>query len=107
MKKETEEKAKTIIGIFAIIGVFSVMIFISNLFDKDNNASSCSEYESKIEDLETELENLKSDLSSEEYSNRELESNLESCKEELDICLDDCGCSSHGSAQLTDGPSGN
>lgn len=101
MKKETEEKVKTIIGIFAIIGALSTIFFISDLFDKDNNTFSCSEYESKIEDL-------KSDLSIEENKNRELKSKLESCEEELNLCSEDSEkYKDYEWPKLTDGPSGN
>lgn len=108
MKKETEENIKMIWSIFAIIGIFSTLVFIYNLFDKDDNTSSCSDYEYKIEELENELENLKSDLSSEEYSNRGLESKLESCEEELNLCSEDSEkYKDYEWPKLTDGPSGN
>ena len=55
MKKETEENIKMIWSIFAIIGIFSTLIFIYELFDKDDNTSVCIEYELKIEELEDEI----------------------------------------------------
>lgn len=108
MKKETEENIKMIFGIFAIIGIFSTLIFIYNLFNKDNNTAACYEYKSEIEELESDIENLRAELSSEEYKNRGLENDLEICQEEYYLLEEDKGCSSSGTSdiKLTDGPSG-
>ena len=109
MKKETEENLKMIWGIFAIIGIFSTLIFIYELFDKDDNTPVCIEYELKIEELENEIEDLKDELSVEEDTNRELESNLEACKEDYDLLEENKGCASSGKSEhkLTDGPASN
>lgn len=112
MKKETEETLKTIIGIFAIIGIFSTLIFIYELFDKDDTTTDttiCEEYESKIDNLEEEIEDLQSELSVKEDEVRELESSLEAWKEEYNSLEKSKGCASSGKSKipLTDGPSGN
>ena len=112
MKKETEENIKTIIGIFAIIGIFSTLVFIYDLFDKDDSTidtTICEEYESKIENLEIEIEHLKDDLSVEEDKNRELENDLEVWKEEYEILEDAKGCDTSGKSKipLVDGPASN
>ena len=109
MKKETEENLKMIWSIFAIIGIFSTLIFVYELFDKDENTSVCIEYELKIDNLENEIEDLRSELSVEEDTNRELESNLEACKEEYDLLEESKGCASSGKSEhkLTDGSASN
>ena len=109
MKKETEEKIKTIIGIFAFIGIFSTIAFVYDLFDKDNNVPICEEYVSKIENLEIEIDELKSDLSVEEDKNRELENKVEAWKEEYEILEDAKGCDTSGKSKipLVDGPASN
>lgn len=109
MKKETEENLKMFLGIFAIIGIFSTLIFIYELFDKDEKTSMCEEYESKIKNLEIEIDDLKSELSVKEDRNRELESNLESCKEEYELLEETKGCDTGGKSKipLVDGPASN
>lgn len=96
-----EEIIKKVLGIFTIIGIFSTLLFIDSLFNKDdNNIPACYEHELKIEELENEINDLRIGSSVEEDRNRELESNLEACKEDLDICLDDCGCASSGTSHI-------
>ena len=109
MKKGTKENIKMVLGIFAIIGIFSTLIFVYELFDKDENTSVCIEYELKIEELENEIEDLKDELSVEEDVNRELESNLEACKEDYDLLEESKGCNTSGKSEhkLTDGPASN
>lgn len=109
MKKGTRENIKMIWSIFAIIGIFSTLIFIYDLFDKEDNTSVCIEYELKIEELEDEIVDLKDELSVEEDTNRELESNLEACKEDYDLLEESKGCVSSGKSEhkLTDGPASN
>ena len=112
MKKETEEKVKTIIGIFAFIGIFSTIAFVYDLFDKDDSnidTTICEEYLSKIENLEIEIDELKSDLYNEEEKNKELKSEVEVWKEEYYLLKEIKGCDTSGGVQtsLTDGPASN
>ena len=86
-----EEKLKTVVGILAIIGIFTVLSFISGLFSNNNDDNSyiCSDFETKIENLEKEIEDLKDEITFLENENKELKSNLEVCKEELSLCSKD------------------
>lgn len=109
MKKETEENIKMVWSIFAIIGIFSTLIFIYDLFDKDDKTTACEEYESKIAELEDKIEDLKDELSIEEDRNRELEHDLEIWKEEYYLLKEAKGCDTGGEIKipLVDGPASN
>ena len=86
-----EEKIKTVVGILAIIGIFTVLSFVSSLFSNNNDDNSyiCSDFENKTETLEGKIVDLKEEIISLENENKELKSNLEVCKEELNLCSKD------------------
>lgn len=93
-----KENVKTIFGIFAIIGIISVFVGISNVINKSNNKTNvCAECESETEKLKTTIENLKEDIFSLEHENEIL-------KEELNLCSDDSEAyKNYDWPKLTDG----
>lgn len=103
--KNNEEMFKNIVGIFAIIGLLSTVVFVVNLFNNEDADNICGAYLGKIDELESEIINLEDKIDALENENYELEQDVEEWKEEYNSLENSKGCSSKGSAKLTNGSS--
>ena len=109
--KEKDKIVETVVGVLALIGLFSIVLFFATLFNgNDSTNGSCetyveeiSELEEDIIDLEREISNLEDNIDDLDYEKYELEQEAESWKEEYYALEESRGCNTSGSAMLTDG----
>lgn len=85
-----KDKANTIVGFLAVIGIFSIILFVSNIFSKDEEPV-CEDYEQQIADLEQEKLELENDVDQLENENMSLTDYIDTLKEEIADLEDDCG----------------
>jgi len=86
--KNTDKIVDNAVGIFAFIGVIATIIFTVNLFNNEDPDSICGAHLGKIDELESEIINLKDEIDALEYQNLELEFDLDEATEERDFYED-------------------
>lgn len=94
-----KDKIDIIIGIFALIGILSIVLFISNLFS-DDKETACRSQEQEALLQEQEIYKLEEEIFSLENTIVELEEKIETLNEQIDDIEDDCQYSYGGSASI-------
>ena len=112
--KDKDKTVERVIGVFALIGFLSTVLFFATLFNSNNSNStgSCETYSEEIDeleneviDLEKEISELKDEIDTLDYEKYELKQKVESWKEEYYALEESRGCNTGGSASLVNGSS--